>query len=175
MDASRAVSLEAAAESEAPLLANLLELYSHDLSAVFPNIQIGTDGRFGYHRLPLYWTEPGRRFPFLIRVAGVLAGFALVVRGSPASEEPEVFDIAEFFVLRKQRRAGVGRHAARLLWQRLPGRWTVRVSEGNLGAISFWEATIAEYSGGRAIRTARPGPPSSWRVFDFESAPENRS
>lgn len=169
MDASYAVSLDAVAESEAPLLANLLELYIHDLSAAFPNIQIGADGRFGYHRLPLYWSEPGLRFPFLIRVAGALAGFALATRGSPASEDPDVFDIAEFFVLRGRRRTGVGRHAARLLWQRLPGRWTVRVSEGNVSAIPFWEATIVEYSGGRAIRTTQPGTPSPWRVFDFES------
>jgi predicted acetyltransferase len=87
--------LEVATLSEAPLLANLLELYLHDLSVAFPAIQLGADGRFGYPWLPLYWSEPERRFPFLIREAGRVAGFALATRGSPASDDPTVFDVAE--------------------------------------------------------------------------------
>ena len=47
------VTLEPATRSDAPLLANLLELYVHDLSEIFP-VRIGEDGRFGYERLPLY-------------------------------------------------------------------------------------------------------------------------
>jgi predicted acetyltransferase len=164
------VSLQAAVAGDAPLLANLLELYIHDLSAVFPSIQVGADGRFGYPKLPLYWTEPTRHFPFLIRLRERLVGFVLATRGSPVSEDPDVRDIAEFFVLRGERQAGVGRAAARLLWDSLPGRWTVRVSEGNLPAIPFWSRLTNEYTNGQAKETARPGQPHAWRVFSFESA-----
>ncbi len=94
---SQEISLDAAAPSEAPILANLLELYIHELSAVFLNVELGADGRFGYPKLPLYWSEPERRFAFLIRVDGHLAGFALATRGSPVVEDPDVFDVAEFF------------------------------------------------------------------------------
>ena len=59
------VALDVAAPGDAGLLANLLELYVHDLSEVFPRIEMGADGRFGYDPLPLYWSEPERRFPFL--------------------------------------------------------------------------------------------------------------
>ena len=59
-----------------------------------------------------------------------MAGFSFVTRGSPASDDPETLDVAEFFVLRGWRRSGVGRRAAPLLWDRLPGPWTVRVSTG---------------------------------------------
>ena len=38
------VALEPATPSDAARLANLLELYIHDLSEVFP-IELGTDGR----------------------------------------------------------------------------------------------------------------------------------
>ena len=163
------VALDVAAPGDAGLLANLLELYIHDLSEVFPRIELGADGRFGYDPLPLYWSEPARRFPFLIRYDARVAGFVLVTRGSPASDDADVFDIAEFFVIRRHRRSGVGRRAAFLLWDRLPGRWIVRVSLGNAGAIPFWAGVIAEYTGGAATESERAGTPNAWRVFSFES------
>lgn len=166
---SQEISLDAASSSEAPVLANLLELYIHELSGVFPNVELGADGRFGYPKLPLYWSEPERRFAFLIRVDGCLAGFALVTRGSPVVEDPDVFDIAELFVIRRYRRSHVGRRAAFLLWRRLPGKWTVRVTEENSGALAFWSEVVAELTNGRATVSKRPGQPNNWRVFSFES------
>lgn len=164
------VVLDVATPSDAAVIANLLELYLYDLSPAFPRIELGADGRFGYEKLPLYWTEPGRRFPFLIRFRTRVAGFALATRGSPMSDDPEVFDVAEFFVLRGYRRHGVGQRAAFLLWDRHPGRWIVRVSEGNAGALPFWTEIVAKYTGGRATTFTRPGDPHNWRVFSFESA-----
>src|SRR5262245_49984086 len=152
---SETVVLDHAPPQDAALLANLLELYIHDLSEVFP-VELGADGRYGYDRLPLYWSEPERRFPFLIRCAGRVIGFALVTRGSPASDDPDGYDVAEFFIVRRYRRSGAGRTAAFLLWDRLPGSWTVRVSEGNRGGRPFWTHVIAEYTGGTATETSRP-------------------
>ena len=85
-----------------------------------------------------------RLIPLLIRRDGRTVGFTLVSRGSPASDDPDDLDLQEFFVLRRYRRMGVGREAARLLWNRLRGRWIVRVSRGNRVALPFWSATIAE-------------------------------
>ena len=155
-------------ESDAPVLANLLELYVHDLSEIF-GLELGVDGRFGYEKLPLYWSEPERRFPFLIRCGTRLAGFALATRGSPASDDPEDFDVAEFFVVRRYRRSGVGRRAAFLLWNRFAARWIVRVSEGNHSGRRFWASVIAEYTSGALVETTRPGSPHAWRVFSFNS------
>jgi len=166
------VVLEAATESDAGLLANLLELYSHDLSDVFA-LELGADGRFGYEKLPRYWSEPERRFPFLIRAGARLAGFALVTRGSPVSDDPDDFDIAEFFVLRRHRHSGVGRRAAFLLWNRFAVGWVVRVSEGNHGGYHFWRSVVAEFTRGTFVETTLPGSPHPWRVFSFNSV--NRS
>src|SRR5712691_5279011 len=163
------IVLDVAALRDAPLLANLLELYIHDLSEAFPFIELGADGRFGYDKLPLYWSEPERRFPFLIRYGTRVAGFVLATRGSPASDDPDVFDVAEFFVIRRHRRSGVGRRVAFLVWDRLPGRWIVRVSEGNTGALPFWAGVIAEYTRGAATEFERAGSPNAWRVFSFQS------
>ena len=163
------VVLEPAMQSDAAVLSNLLELYSHDLSDVFV-LDPGADGRFGYEKLPLYWSEPEHRFPFLIRAGTRLAGFALVTRGSPASDDPNDFDIAEFFVLRRHRHSGVGRRAAFLLWNRFVTRWIVRVSEGNQEGLRFWANVIAEYTSGTAVKTTRSGSPHAWCVFSFDSA-----
>jgi predicted acetyltransferase len=159
-------AIEQATLADATLLANLLEFYVHDLSEVFP-IDPGADGRFGYPKLPLYWSEPDKRYAFLIRAGGKALGFALVTRGSPASGNPDVLDVAEFFVLRRHRRSGCGRRAAALLFDRLPGRWIVRVSEGNRGAMRFWESVISTYTRGQFTQSTREGSPHAWRDFSF--------
>ena len=165
------VSLDQASEADSALLSNLLELYIHDMSEVFPHVQLGPDGRFGYSRLPLYWSEPDRRFAFLIRCDGRIAGFILVTRGSPAVSDPDVLDVAEFFVLRQYRRAGTGREAAFMLWHRLSGAWIVRVLEKNAGALAFWRDTIATFTQGRFNESRLTREPNGWRVFSFESTP----
>ena len=167
---SQEVALDVATPRDAVVLSNLLEFYIHDLSETFP-VELGADGRFGYEKLPLYWSEPERRFPFLIRCGTRVIGFALVTRGSPVSEDPDAFDVAEFFVVRRHRRSGAGRRAAFLLWNRLPGSWIVRVSEGNRSGRPFWASVIAEYTSGAVTETTRPGSPHPWRVFSFNSTP----
>jgi predicted acetyltransferase len=168
VSASEAVSLARATPEMAPLLRNLLELYIHDLSEIFP-VEIGPDGRFGYEKLPLYWAEPAVRHAFLIKCGLRVAGFALATRGSPATDDPTALDVAEFFVLRAHRRSGVGRQAAFLLWDSVPGQWVVRVSEANRAGLPFWGEVVHAYSGGDFTVTVKPGSPSAWRVFKFAS------
>jgi predicted acetyltransferase len=170
MTNSELVTLELATKNDAVLMSNLLELYIHDVCDIFPSVELGADGRFGYPKLPLYWSEPAARFAYLIKQSDRVAGFVFATRGSPVTPDPEVMDVAEFFVLRKYRRAGIGRHAARLLWQALPGKWTVRVSEGNAGALAFWRGVVGEFAGGAVEEDTRPGKPNAWRVLAFQSA-----
>jgi predicted acetyltransferase len=167
---ARVVKLDPAIASDSPLLSNLLQLYIHDLSDVFPQVELGYDGRYSYDRLPLYWSDAQRRFAFVIRCDDRPAGFALATRGSPATPDPDVLDVAEFFVVRRHRRCGVGRAAAFLLWNLLAGKWTVRVLETNDGAVAFWRDVVAEYSKKAARESTLSAPPNSWRVFFFESA-----
>lgn len=168
---SERVSLSSATPADAIVLANLLELYIHDLSDVFTHLELelGPDGRFGYPKLPLYFSELDRRFAYLIRRGPHIAGFALVTRGSPVVEDPDVHDIAEFFVMRRHRRFGVGQQAAALLWRQFPGKWTVRVSEGNAAALVFWSRAVTEFTRGATSEFARAGNPHAWRVFYFDT------
>ncbi len=150
------------------MLSNLLELYVHDLSETF-SVQLGPGGRFGYEKLPLYWAEPAVRHAFLIKCGHDVAGFAFATRGSPASDDPEDLDVAEFFVLRGYRRLGVGRQAAMALWDSVPGRWVVRVSEANRAGFPFWSEVIRSYTSGDFVERARSVDSQRWRVFRFAS------
>lgn len=169
MNAATTVALRRATRADAPLLENLLSLYVHDLSEVFA-VEIGADGRYAYPKLPLYWQEPSSRHAFVVLHGDRVAGFALATRGSPASDDPEVLDVAEFFVLRAHRRASVGRRAAFALWDALPGRWIVRVSEGNSAGLPFWRATVAAYTSGAFVESTRAGEPHRWRDLSFANA-----
>jgi predicted acetyltransferase len=156
-----------AAPEQAPVLANLLELYAHDFSE-FRNLEIGEDGRFGYRSLPLYWSEPNRH-PFLVKMDGKLAGLVLVKRGSEVSGNDEVWDMAEFFVLRGCRRRGIGTQVAHEVWRRFPGVWEVRVIEANISAQHFWAEAISRFAGEmiHPVRFEKAG--NWWTVFSFES------
>lgn len=133
--------------AEKPVLRHLLELYKYDFSE-FTGEDTDEHGLFGYRYLDHYWTE-SERLPFLLRVDGKLAGFALVRRHAGANGAADELDMAEFFVLRKFRRAGVGRRAALALFERLQGRWQVRELAANVAAQAFWRSVIAEHTTGR--------------------------
>jgi predicted acetyltransferase len=156
-----------ATTKEAPVIANLVELYARDFSD-FSDLKIGVDGRFGYEPLPLYWTE-SNRFPFLVRVNGDLAGFVLVLRGSKVSGEADIWDVAEFFVLRGYRRHGVGLRVAHDLWRMFPGRWEVRVTERNSVARPFWQRAVTEFTGMPAESVITEVAGKRWHVFSFVS------
>jgi predicted acetyltransferase len=162
------VHLEPVSPAAAPILENLLELYCHDLSALF-GLRIGANGRFGYPRLAHYWQETERNFAFFIRADAELAGFALATRGSPATDNPEHLDVAEFFVLRTHRASRVGARAATQLWTQLPGHWVVRVAVQNEPALHFWQRTIATYSRGVYAERTLELSGVTRRIFELDS------
>lgn len=128
-----AVEIVEAREGDRPVLRRLIELYRYDFSE-FDDADVDGHGEFGYRYLDHYWTERDRH-AFLIRCDGSWAGFALVRAGDPN-------DMAEFFVMRKYRRSGVGRAAASEVIARFPGRWTVRQLLTNPAASAFWRVAI---------------------------------
>jgi predicted acetyltransferase len=148
--------------AEAPILANLLELYAHDFSE-FHHIQIGDDGRFGYAPLPLYWSEPDRH-PFLVKVDGKLAGLVLVTKTARA-----VWDMAEFFVVRGYRGRGVGTRAAHEVWRRFPGPWEVRVMDKNISAQHFWSGAISKFVGEAIRPVAFEKGGEGWSLYSFSA------
>jgi predicted acetyltransferase len=133
-------------DERARLLA-LFELYVYDFSEML-GLDVGQDGRFHAPALDAYWAD-ARCHPFLVRVGEKLAGLALVQQRSRLSSDESVFDMDQFFVLRKYRRSGVGEKVAARLFDRFRGVWEVRQKAENVGGIAFWRRTIGRYTGGQ--------------------------
>ncbi len=141
-----------AGNAQRALLENLLQLYAYDFSEVL-GTPVGDAGRFAVPSLEPYFAEDGRH-PFLLRVDGHPAGFALVTGRSRLTGDEGTRDVTEFFVMRAYRRRGVGKQAAFELFDRFPGRWEVRQRASNTAATAFWRRVITAYTGGRFTETS---------------------
>ena len=143
------------------LLDRLLQLYLYDFSE-FAGVgtcygEVDEAGHFEYQPgLDDYWRDPGR-IPLIIRADGRVAGFALVNEGSPRNE-PLDHALAEFFILRKFRRTGIGGRAAHAIFRMHPGRWELAIAGYNAPALAFWRALAKTLPGSEEC----PGDPERW-------------
>ena len=147
-----AVVLEPAQSGQRDTLANLFQLYTYDFTEQWAGLdrgEVGEDGLFdAYPYLDSYWSDPDRH-PYLIRADGHIAGFVLI-NGFSHSGLPVDFAVAEFFVMRKHRRGGVGQAAARAAIAPYAGHWELAVARRNTAALPFWRAVAAELASGPA-------------------------
>ena len=112
-----------------------------------------------YPHLASYWHDQSR-VPYVIRVGAEDAGFALVRRHG----DPPFHELAEFTVLPRFRRAGIGRAAATALFARHPGAWWLQVLDDNRVARRFWLA-VAPPPVRRTRRCSAAGRPYSILQF----------
>lgn len=149
-----ALAVSRAAADEAHIIANLMQFYIHDFSELWFDREVegelGVDGRYSdYPYLDSYWEDPART-PWLFRINGLPVGFALV---NDYAHTPTPVDqaVAEFFVVRKHRRRGVGLAAAHALFGTAWGVWEAAVVRRNTGALAFWRRAAATYPGVRDL------------------------
>jgi predicted acetyltransferase len=154
--------LQPIAADQAPVLQQLFELYCYDFSEQL-RLPLKASGRFEIS-VGDWWTREGH-FPFFIQRNDELLGFALARRGSQLSGAANVMDVAEFFVVRSARRAGIGGDAARELFERFPGPWEIRVRESNVSALAFWSRVVSARHAERTLPEPfeRDGVP--WRLL----------
>jgi len=166
------VTLEPAARDRRVTFENLFQLYTHDFSEFWagrPEGELDEDGLFGeYAYLDSYWAEP-RREPLLIRADGQLAGFALV-NDFAHSGLPVDYSMAEFFVVRKHRRAGVGQAAASAIIAARPGQWEIAVIRRNTPAEPFWRGVAAAAAAGEVEALDRRDARWDGLILRFRSA-----
>lgn len=130
------VSLAGADERE--LVGRLAQLYFHDFSE-FDGEDVGPSGLYEIDWLEQYWQAPNAAYIF--RVGGSVAGFCLVDQDTLLEGSQNA--IAEFFVMRKFRGAGVGSRAARAVLGARPGVWEASQIANNLPAQAFWRRVAA--------------------------------
>jgi len=149
------------------IMENLFQYYLHDFSQ-YVDLELDDRGRFEYPNLADYWQEENR-YPFFMTVNGNVAGFVLVTCESTRDGQ-HLYDVSEFFVLRRYRRQGVGERAARKIWDRFPGAWQVRVMRRNQIAAAFWDAVVRGYAGGGVSRHHNSRGGYEWVVYRFRNS-----
>lgn len=131
------------------------------------NYDLGDDGFFGYQCFDQYWQEPNR-FPYIIHCNKKIAGLVLLIKGSPVTDDPEVWDISEFFIMKNYRRQGVGTQVVHDLWRRFPGDWQVRVLPENHAACEFWSNVIKTYTHDQAEKNQVKVNSDDWVTTSYD-------
>ena len=153
------VELTPVAEQDKSVLANLIQFCHYDFSEI-RGYDLTPHGTFVYRFLDQYFTDDTREACF-ITADGTLAGFTMTRLLGDGTRE-----VAEFFVVRRHRRRGVGQAAAHQMFRRHPGRWQLAFDHANHPATQFWLRVTATVASGPILRTERYPPdvayPGTW-------------
>lgn len=141
------VELKQVTADEKEILKNLLEKYDYEFSQ-WDQRDVNKLGLYGYEYLDYYWTED-KRWAYFILVDDKLAGFAMVIDLPEVDNRPTDFQMAEFFVMYKYRRSGVGKEAFFKVLDNHKGRWQLKRHPANLPSVHFWNNVIHEYTNGQ--------------------------
>jgi predicted acetyltransferase len=134
------IRIEQVTPHERDVLWRYLQFYIYDMSR-FTGAQ-PEDGVFPYSLFEAYWREGDRRSAWWTKVGGEIAGFALVRFDAGESRH----EIAEFFIVNRWRRRGIGLAFARQLLGRFPGPWRLHELANNQGAIAFWHRVLGSFA-----------------------------
>jgi predicted acetyltransferase len=134
------VRIETVIPRERDVLWRYLQFYIYDMSR-FTGAQ-PVDGAFPYSHFNTYFEDQQRRSAWWARVGSEIAGFALV--RFDASEDRR--EIAEFFIVNRWRRRGIGLSFARQLLERFPGAWKLHELANNDAAIAFWRRVLRDFA-----------------------------
>lgn len=94
------------------------------------------------------WWIRDRCEPYLIRVDGVPAGFAMICTEKRFIPQGVDYELLDFYIAPRYRRQGVGRQAALAAFGLYHGRWAIFELEKNFPARAFWQTIINEYTQG---------------------------
>jgi len=152
-DRTPRVSLISLGREHEATFQNLIQLYTHDFSQYWagtPRGDVQANGRFEDYPLSDFWERP-RWSANLILIGGTIAGFSLVNDSSHIGASVGA-NVAEFFILRKFRGQGVGKSAARAMFNSRPGSWEVSVADSNHAAKQFWKRVIESSREAKDVR-----------------------
>lgn len=145
--------IQVAALEDKETLRNLLQFYIYDFSE-YMDLHFKENGRYDDYPIDEYWTtEPN--YPYLIKKDGKYIGFVLVKLKNRGNDV--YFSIAEFFIAKKYRRAGLGKMVAKDIFDLHKGQWEVYQIDNNKPAQLFWKKTIEEYTDGKFTERVEEG------------------
>lgn len=130
---------------EKQILRNMLELYFYDMSEFddeSDRLELNAFGLYGYKYLDHYWTEEGRAAYFAY-ADDKLAGFVMI---RPIEIESSTYEIAEFFVLKKYSKCGIGKYMMSQVFDKYKGHWIISTPVTNSVARIFWTKIANQYA-----------------------------
>jgi predicted acetyltransferase len=140
------------------IVSNLYQFYLYDFSEMV-GFAVEDNGRYEESDLAGCWVEPYIH-TFLLKVDGEWAGLSIIFEphfSRYLGEYLAHYEMAEFFVMRKYRKRGVGRAFAKAMFDRYRGRWRVAELAANVYALKFWRQVIGEYTNGQFEDTTWQG------------------
>lgn len=136
------ITLESVETDDYHIIKKLAQLYVYDTSKEL-GFSISEDGLYHPKSYRCY-CEDKDKIAYLIKVYDEIAGFALINQNG--LEEYTDWKVDQFFILAKFQKSGVGKAAAKKIWQRHPGKWEVSVLPENILALNFWEKVITDFT-----------------------------
>lgn len=131
-----------------PVIENMGRFYVYDLSRYcgsLPGWELPANGLYEWYDTKKYFEGPDV-YPFLIKLENEIVGFFML---NKLASTPDVdWNMAEFFILAKFQRRGIGQQIVEQIWNQFPGSWEVSVIPENDRALKFWSKVITLRSGG---------------------------
>jgi predicted acetyltransferase len=149
MNLESKVKLENATIDKWDLLQNLLFLYAYDFS-IFTDDDVSECGNYNFGRLLRYYWNEKNPDPIIIRFDENIAGFVMLKFVDYKSEER--LSIAEFFILKKYRKKGLGSFVAERIFDNHKCKWYLDVVIANKPADKFWRKVVENYTDGEYLR-----------------------
>jgi predicted acetyltransferase len=143
------IELTTVQRDEKEILRNLMEKYDYELSQ-YGGDDVNKLGLYGFDYLDNYWQEDAKRHAFFIKVDRKLAGFAMIISDYFYLDDKNTdFVMSDFFVMYKYRNSGVGKYAAKYIFDMFRGTWQLNTIEKNIVSVNFWKKVIGDYTGGK--------------------------
>ena len=125
------------------LLWNLLQKYLYELSDVYGD-DIEDDGNYSYDYFENYFNPEENREALIFRYDDKIIGFCMINDHS-FNEKSIDYSMAEFSIVQKYRKNGLGKRAISKVLSQRKGKWQIKYSLDNPTAQKFWENVLSDY------------------------------
>ena len=138
------ITIESIKIGEKEILRNLCEKYEYEFTQ-YEDMDVNDLGLYGYKYIDHYWTEDNR-YAYFIKVDNKLAGFVLIDDHRYIKNIETNYCIAEFFVMFKYKRKGIGTYALKYILNKHKGKWQIGYHPENESGKYFWNKTVMEFT-----------------------------
>jgi len=140
------LSLKLITDITQPPFFNLHQYYEFEFSPL-TGYETNEKGIYDQDILQETWCENHAVYKLSKQVIPI--GFAVINLGSYISNDKDVCDVAEFFVMPRYRNKAIGNLMAKKIFNLHPGKWEVRQLLNATKARVFWLKVINEYTRGK--------------------------